>query len=71
MRELIDEVQCDRNGYIRLKLKGELVRCGECKHAYVNNRCGWNQYACGENGFIHDYDFYCADGERKEKDDEA
>lgn len=43
----------------------ELVRCVECKHAYVNNHCGWNQYACGENSFIHDYDFYCADGERR------
>ena len=47
---------------------GELVRCRDCKHFYINvdfndaiyNECKLN-HAEGQ-----DDDFYCADGERKE-----
>lgn len=81
MRELIDEVQCDSNGYIRLKLKGELIRCGECKYfdrIEPNHPYGYCHAA--KHGYqtsrweISIYrkckeDFYCADGERKENDD--
>lgn len=68
MRELIDEVQCDSNGYIRLKLKGELVRCGECEHKREQKN---GQKYCGLHGshyaMIVTGDWFCADGERKEK----
>jgi hypothetical protein len=75
MRELIDEVQVDSNGYIRLKLKGELIRCGECKHwdekPLIKNEKGMTRFGVcrlWHDGYLK-ADFYCADGERKEKTD--
>lgn len=73
MRELIDEVQCDSNGYIRLKLKGELIRCGECKHGITGRGItdGWvlcsKPYATDTvGGAMHRCDWFCADGKRKD-----
>lgn len=50
--------------------KGELVRCKDCKWACLAPQ---RQTAtCMKNRlpFTHDYDWFCADGKRKEKDDE-
>ena len=43
----------------------ELVRCKDCRWAEVSN----NEYTwCGhvDDGFCHENDWFCADGERKE-----
>lgn len=51
-------------------IKGELVRCGECKH--------WDKWVCDKDGGHEclynggvwmEYEF-CSDGERKEQTDE-
>lgn len=52
-------------------IKGELVRCGECKH-YKDGFCyNPNTYddekTCGNTA----KDWFCADGERKEKRNES
>lgn len=61
MRELIDEVQCDSNGYIRLKLKGELIWCGECKYRNDAIMCPMRS-----EGMDTPDDWFCADGKRKD-----
>lgn len=45
-------------------IKGELVRCGECKHweAFKNGVNGW----CNGHGCPADVTYFCADGERKD-----
>jgi hypothetical protein len=73
MRELIDEVQCDSNGYIRLELKGELIRCGECKHGITGHGITDGFVLCSKpyamdtvGGAMHRCDWFCADGKRKD-----
>lgn len=46
--------------------KGELVRCGECKHHEVckNGVNGW----CNEHERPTDVTYFCADGERKQEE---
>ena len=78
MRELIDEVQCDSNGYVRLKLKGELIRCGECeswdtenssgRKSLKNYRCACLEWSNLEDGYYvyTAEDEYCSRAERKD-----
>lgn len=66
MRELIDEVQVDSNGYIRLKLKGELIRCGECEYRNDSIMCPM----CSEGMDTAD-DWFCADGKRKDGEEQT
>lgn len=66
MRELIDEVQCDSNGYIRLKLKGELIRCGECIHRFVAGEVVRYNVCELSHNIAQPDDWFCADGERKD-----
>ena len=42
----------------------DIVRCGECKHAEY--RDDHDEYLCREDGYVHDVDWFCADGKRKE-----
>lgn len=46
------------------KVKGELVRCGECKYweAFKNGVNGW----CNRHGVPQCSFWFCADGKRKE-----
>ena len=78
--ELKKALAYDRNqyqvGFAAGKLKGyeiatkEIVRCGECKYRYkegdnvVTNHCLLN------HNHVQSDDWYCADGERKENDEE-
>ena len=53
-------------------IKGELVRCGECKY-HIAYRCQndmmlWTHMCKLGHGTLGD-DWFCADGERKEKED--
>ena len=43
----------------------EVVRCKDCKHI---RHCGPGKAMC-QNGKIHELDWYCADGERREQCD--
>ena len=45
-------------------IKGELIRCGECKHheVFKNGVNGW----CNGHGCPADVTYFCADGERKD-----
>lgn len=45
----------------------DIVRCKECKHGEY--REDFNDYECHSSGcgLVYDADFYCADGERKDK----
>ena len=67
MRELIDEVRVDRNGYVFLKLKGELVRCGECKKKHTANCPLMYGRITSRRG---NDSWFCADGERKDGEHE-
>ena len=56
-------------------IKGELVRCGECKHweekPLIKNEKGMTRFGVcrlWHDGYLK-ADFYCAGGERKEKTD--
>ena len=44
----------------------ELVRCKDCKHAKGQNK---NEVWCCfvDDGFSHEPDWFCADGERKDE----
>lgn len=46
-------------------IKGELVRCGECKHFERE------EYYCSRLGVNCDDTWFCADGERKDGEHEA
>ena len=53
---------------------GELIRCKDCKHMSneIDQRDGSDVFVCNFNRWRrmegkHRDDFYCADGERKEK----
>ena len=62
MREIIDEIVVDKDGYISLKPKGELVRCKDCRHRDPDDkRCdhGWMYFSFPRP----DYG-YCEHGER-------
>lgn len=43
----------------------EIIRCKDCKHI---RHCGPGKAMC-RNGKIHELDWYCADGERREQCD--
>lgn len=70
MREIIIEVPNDfgkelKPYRVNSDIKGELVRCKDCKH--------WDEYISDENfGFCPCYDgktkavWFCADGEKRE-----
>ena len=46
-------------------IKGELVRCGECKHRYVDgDNVRYNVCELNHNKVQSD-DWFCADGERR------
>ena len=49
----------------------ELVRCKDCRYwgltNFVHEPTGW----CGRQETTRNPDWYCADGERKEKDNES
>ena len=49
-------------------IKGELVRCGECKHRDPEDKrcdCGGHEWVKGKILPVKD-DWFCADGERKD-----
>lgn len=48
-------------------IKGELVRCGECK--YYEKFNSWCAYCKKVDSYISNENWYCADGERKEQTD--
>ena len=52
---------------------GELVRCRDCKHCYI--KVGFNDVTYNECKLNHtsvqDNDWYCADGERKDGEQNA
>lgn len=78
MREIIIEVP-DRFGKtlqpekVNSDIKGELVRCKDCKHGSLyctEDVCGATLIECnhtnlGETIAIHKWDWFCADGERR------
>ena len=43
----------------------EIIRCKDCKHI---RHCGPGKAMC-QDGKIHELDWYCADGERREQCD--
>jgi len=43
----------------------EIIRCKDCKHI---RHCGPSKAMC-QDGKIHELDWYCADGERREQCD--
>jgi len=45
----------------------EVVRCGGCKYGYTDE----NTLICGYRGFFVSESFYCAEGERKEQNDDC
>ena len=43
----------------------EVVRCKDCKNE--NKMCQpWEDIVCTKNGQVHEKDWFCADGERKD-----
>ena len=54
---------------------GELIRCKECKHGSIymtEDVCGKTLIECnhpelGDNIAIHAWDWFCADGERRDE----
>lgn len=43
----------------------DIVKCKECRHSEY--REDYDDYLCDEDGIsVHEADWYCADGERKE-----
>ena len=53
-------------------IKGELVRCGECKHRDPEDKrcdCGGHEWVKGKILPVED-DWFCADGERKDVEHE-
>ena len=63
MREVIFEETKDADGVFCYIKRGELVRCGECKH-YLDTL--WIRERCGLKDIPVDKNDYCADGERKD-----
>ncbi len=59
----VDENETERPDWC--PIKGELVRCGECKYAIISEH---GIVSCHKvNGYMRvGVDFYCADGERKD-----
>jgi hypothetical protein len=47
----------------------EVIRCRECEHSEELNNRTYLCYVSG--GCCHKPDFFCADGERKEKDNDS
>ena len=47
------------------EVRGNVVRCKDCKKQYCDLQDG--RILCGrvDDGEIHPYDWFCADGERK------
>lgn len=46
----------------------ELIRCEKCKHGGIDTT-SYPQYWCSAHSEYHIGDWFCADGERKEKDE--
>ena len=65
----VDEKKENDSGEYTFQCKalGELVRCGECKHWEEESTFCLNKEGC--YGSETTADWFCADGERKEKGD--
>ena len=56
----------DSDGNKRIEEIHELVRCKDCKNVECEGVEGL--LVCEMSGFSHSPEFFCADGERKEKE---